>query len=179
MTNEEIVLDRLNNRWLGKSPIQFKPQLLFYTYFCSSEKEKESAQKRFEKSFDKDIEDLKSKITIEDRVIKILEMWGYQTYIKNRFQCKASSRRSAPDIWRIYRNYFGEIDIFSIMRVLYELSIVDRKLSTTKCNNVRKQVFWIPSMEGGNLYQELNSISELGVNIREWKNIGLKEEDDE
>ena len=107
-------------------------------------------------------------------------MYQYPTYsIKNRFQCKPNARRSAVDIWRIYKNYFGDIDIFSIMRALYELVYIDWVLSTIRCCTVRKQVFWIPAMEGfyGRIIKD-NLNSELGVNIKEWKNIGLEEREE-
>ena len=174
MTNEEIVLERLKNPFLGKYPIHFDAtNNLYYFHYVNS-------LDNYKQMLKDDIDILKSETSVKDRVYKILSMYRYPTYsIKNRFQCKPNARRSTADIWRIYKNYFGDTDIFSIMRALYELVYIDRKLSTIKCCTVRKQVFWIPEMEGyGRTIRDyLNS--ELGVNLKEWENIGLKEVDDE
>jgi hypothetical protein len=175
MTNEEIVLKKLENPFLGKHPIYYKASEMYSLGWFGLSKE------NYEMNLKKDLEDLESKPDVKSRVGKILSMYDYPTYsVKNKFQCQPKARRSAVDIWRIYKNYFGEIDIFSIMRTLYEIVFVDKTVSTIKCPTVRRQVFWLPKMERWHDRQiEIYSISELGVNIKEWENIGLKESDAE
>lgn len=175
MTSEEIVLKRLKNPSLGKYPIHYKATADYGLCWFGLSLE------NYEMNLKTDLDDLQSKTTVKDRVNKILTMYNYSTYsIKNRFQCKPKSRRSVVDIWRIYKNYFEDIDIFPIMRTLYELVYIDRTLSTIKCSTVRKQVFWFPNMEHSeHIYIGNCQNSELRIKIRYWKNIGLNEGDDD
>lgn len=174
MTNEEIVLDRLSR--LAVSPLHFDLGTGYYYGDAMITR----------KGLEHDIENLKSKISIEERVLEILSLYRYPTYEQNKsFQCKSRARRSVQDIWRIYKNYFGDIDIFPIMRALYTLSKgVNKKLNSIHCCTVRKQVFWVHGMENSYYGDDIHTVtdrakSHLGVPLRQWRNIGLKEGDNE
>lgn len=166
MKNEEIVLDKLNNnRFLGKNPIHFDTGESRY-YWDSLEYE------RYKDRLEVDINALKGFTEILDRVRKITKM-HYNTYHENgRFQCNSSARRSTVDIWRIYKYYFGDIDLFSIMRALYQL-VVDEDLNTYRCPDIRKRVYWRDSY---GRVKNLDVKAELGVPLSEWENIGLNNE---
>lgn len=162
MTNEEIVLSKLNNnRFLGNKPIHFDIEKNGYWF---SEIDKQSYVNEFKRKIDV----LKSQTSIVDRVRKITHM-SYNTYHENgKYQCRAGARRSTCDIWRIYKYYFGDIDIFSIMRALYKL-VYDGELNTYRCPDVRKRVYWHDSWRTRNLDEK----AELGIPMTEWKDIGL------
>lgn len=150
MTNEEIVLKRLSKR--GRSPLRF------------------GGVNGISENITNMINHLKNKKSVYDRVYEILRLSRYlQTYDShNKFQCYGSARRSAQDIWRIYKYYFGDIDIFAIMRVLYYL-VHEENLSCTRCCTINKLVFYF---ENYKLVQE-NLKGDLGVPLKFWKNIGL------
>lgn len=163
MTNEEIVLKRMEIK--TKSPIHF-------------------GIPKYENWWDKDYffqermllerseDDLK---IIDDEYSRVFELIRiankYSTYHSNgKFQCHAGSNRSAQDIYRLYENYFGNADIFNIMRQLYKIAIIDKKVSTFRCCTVRKQVFFFDTYP---LITETWWKADLGVPLREWENIGL------
>jgi hypothetical protein len=162
MTNEEIVLKRLERK--AKTPLHFK-EPRGYDYWLNEQFV--SAKIRFTK----EINELKETKTVEDRVYAIFKVGNHTPTVKgNVTQCHAGANRSAQDIWRIYKYYFGGIDIFSIMRALYQLSVVYRKLNGFRCSTVQKQVFWLSNM-GGDL--ETNDKADLGVALKNWEKIGL------
>jgi hypothetical protein len=164
MTNEETVLSRIeNNRFLGKSKLHFvEPEKESYYW----EPEYKLEMERFNERLSR----LKSASTVKDRVFAIISM-RFKTYDeRNRYQCRSGARRSTLDIWRIYKYYFDEVDVFTIMRALYELTIGERMVSTYRCPTVRKRVFWL-YREYGNIDRTVKA--ELGVSIDEWQNIGL------
>lgn len=164
MTNEEIVLKRMEKK--AKSPLHFGLQ---ERYMYWNDYEYRNAKSNFNAA----INLIKQAKTVKDKVYAII-LAGYKarTYKNNSCQCKTGANRSAQDIYRIYKYYFPDenIDIFSIMRALYQLSIVDGKLGTYRCPTVRKQVFWIREY-WGNL--EYHNKADLGVPLKEWENIGL------
>lgn len=164
MTNEEIVLSKLNgNRFLGKNPLHFDVQPENQIFYFSHQ-DYENYKKNFEGALDK----LKSLTEPIDRVRQITLM-KYNTYhFNNRFQCYGHARRSTCDIWRIYKYYFGDVDIFTIMRALYQL-VVSEDLNTFRCPDIRKRVYWRESYGEKNIHVA----AELGVPLSEWKNIGL------
>jgi hypothetical protein len=149
MTNEEKVLDKINNnRWFGKSPLYFRT----FT----------------------DIEnaDLHSINDITERVYKIFTISKYSATLdsRGRYQCCGGANRSTGDVWRIYKYYFGDIDIFTIMRALYKL-VSDSRLGTFRCSTVRKRVFWL--INGTYTCRNFDDPAEFGVPLRDWKDIGL------
>lgn len=166
MTNEEIVLYRLSKKAL--SPLHFvEPNKGDYCYYNNYDNDL--------KLFKLNMESLKNGSTkVIDRVYTLITLGNkYRTYTKyNKFQCNRGARRSAQDLLRLYINYFGEIDIFSIMRVLYKLSVVERRLNSYRCPNVRKQVFWIRDYN----CLETNHKADLGVPLKDWQEIGLNNE---
>jgi hypothetical protein len=166
MTNEQIVMDRWNsNRFLGKSAVEFRITRNRYyldEYFS-----------RVKIEFEQRIEALKKIENIVDRVNEILQISrSYPTYFAgtNRFQCRSGARRSTIDVWRIYKNYFDEVDLFTIMRALFIL-VNDKDLNTFRCPNIRKRVFWFDLYGGKDYYVR----AELGVPLSEWKDIGLNQ----
>lgn len=168
MTNEEIVLEKLNNnKFLGKSPIHFDAIITSDSWWTETEKS------FYLETFNKKIQGLKSLESVLDRVREIINISkGYRTYNRyNNFQCYAGARRSTTDIWRIYKYYFGEIDIFSIMRALYQL-VTKEDLRTYRCSTIRKRVFWKERWGA----KDLNVKAELGVPLSEWENIGINYE---
>ncbi len=168
MNNEEIVLKRLENKAQGE--LHFKETINKDDYCTCSD-----CIYRYNEAVNliKNMKtNLASKTTVKDRVYEIMLIGRKVITLnsRNRFQCKRGANRSAQDIWRIYRYYFGDIDIFSIMRALYQLSKVDRKLNGYRCPNVRKQVFWLVG-NGGQL--EDHKKADLGVALKDWKDIGI------
>lgn len=155
MTNEEIVKEKLEK--LPSSPIYFQADWNRITF-----------QNR--------IRDLRESKSVRDRIAKIMELSvEYESYIGNRFQCGRGRRRSAHDIWRIYENYFGETDIFVIMRELYNLTVKEKLFNTIRCSTICKRVFWYKSRDVFSVREyEPWAKAELGVKFTEWKNIGLK-----
>lgn len=163
MTNEEIVLNRLESK--AKSLLHFKEPDRF-TYYYESDF---TARKN---EFDELIKSMDGVETVKDRVYLLFQLGkNARTFRKNTLQCRIGANRSAQDIWRLYRYYFGEVDIFSIMRALYELSITDKKLGSYRCPTVRKQVFWLDNFP----IPETHSKADLGVPLSEWKDIGLNQ----
>lgn len=164
MTNEQLVLNYLDKKWTGKSPLHFKE---FERSAFGSLIDWNNYKNRIDNCM-RVLNDENS--SVKDRVSAIIDHRG-QTYDnRNRYQCHANARRSVVDIWRIYKYYCGDIDIFSIMRVLYEITITT-KLSTYRCPNVRKRVFWNDTFSL-NGYKDLDVEAETGVPLTEWKNIG-------
>lgn len=164
MTNEQRVMENWNrNRFLGKSAVEFRVSNNYTGDYGN----------RLNLELKERIEALKKIDNIVDRVNKILLISRhYSTYIvgTSRFQCRPGARRSTVDIWRIYKNYFEEVDIFTIMRALYVL-VNDRNLNTIRCSTVRKRVFWYDSYNNKDFYIR----AELGVPLSEWKEIGLNQ----
>lgn len=164
LTDEERVLKRLKN--MAKSTLRFKEpviqdygELLRVDYNIALE------------VFHEDMKHLMSCKTVKSRVLAIFEMCSdNSTYQNNKFQCKGGARRSAHDIWRIYRNYFGEIDIFPIMRAMYDLTYNENKLGCHFCGYVRKQVFWL----GGGIINDDYLRADIGVAFKNWEKIGLE-----
>jgi hypothetical protein len=167
MTNEQVVLDKINNnRFLGKSKLHFvEPSNEDYYFRFEYENELRKYNER--------LAGLKSTSTVKDRVNAIIN-FKFKTYDeRNRYQCHANARRSTLDIWRIYKYYFDEVDVFTIMRALYELTIKERLVSTYRCSTVRKRVFW-PYRDYGWIDKYVGA--ELGIGIDEWERIGLDNE---
>jgi hypothetical protein len=166
MTNEQIVMERWNNnRFLGKTSVEFRVTRDVYFY--------EEQFNRVKLELDTRIESLKKIENIVDRVNEILIISrSYPTYFTgtNRYQCKAGARMSTIDIWRIYKNYFEEVDIFTIMRALFVL-VETTNLNTFRCCTVRKRVFWFENWAEKNY----DVRAELGVPLIEWKDIGLNQ----
>jgi hypothetical protein len=119
-----------------------------------------------------DVKRLKDQASLGDKVLKIMEMaQEYATYDENnKFQCRSEANRSAVDIWRIYNNYFRSITLFSIMRILYRLTVEDSDLETLFCQDINKQVFCCGDYID---YDSVFIINELGVRFAEWRTIGL------
>jgi hypothetical protein len=171
MTGEEIVLNRMKKK--AKSPLHFKePAYENYRYYYDSREyfNRQMAKWQMAK-FNECKSNLEKAITVHDRVNEILLFsHSFPTYSnRNRLQCNQGARRSAQDIWRTYIYYFGDIDIFSIMRELYKLAIREKKFSTFRCCTVRKQVFWY---ERNPSCFEVYNKADLGVPLKEWENIG-------
>jgi len=174
MTNEEIVLTRLKK--VAQSPIYFKRMggILEYTGGCTCD----TCAKMYEKylqDYDFFYEKMVNSSSVYDRVWNIIVLtYKTPTFCRNRKQCRKGANRSVQDIWRIYKNYFEDIDIFSIMRVMYQLSVVERKLGTYRCPAVRKRVFWKNNFD--RLDININTKADLGVALKDWKYIGLNNE---
>lgn len=160
MTNEEIVLDsikfKVKNRKL--SPLKFKN---YSPYF---------------NDFDRCISILKNLESKEDRILEIVKLaslfFGTVYYKGESYQCRIGARRSVLDIMRIYKFYFEDIELFTVMRILNEL-VKKEKISTMRCWTVRKQVFWIDH----GYYSAQNNYSgyentELGIKFKDWETIG-------
>jgi hypothetical protein len=167
MTNEELVLSRINNNcWIGKSKLHFKePERSQYYYGWDYEENKTK--------YATNIKLLNSAKTVEDRIMAIINL-GARTYDeRNRYQCRSGARRSTVDLWRIYKYYYDEnVDIFTIMRALYKL-VTDSKLSTYRCPTVRKRVFWRFNEYP---HKDLYVSAEIGLPMTEWEHIGENKE---
>jgi hypothetical protein len=163
MSNEEIVQERLEKH--STAPLKFgEPRREDYYW-------DNDYIGRVDK-FNKDLEILKNQNSVIERVKYIIKI-GENTYHMNgRYQCHAYANRSARDIYRIYIYYFGEIDIFSILRALYKLAVEERYIQTYRCPTVRKQVFWLYERFASKAL-EIDNKADLGVPVREWKDIGL------
>ena len=160
MTNEEIVLSNINNRTKNMRFMFLHPRKDNYPFGRIHEEQLEK--------YNNFIKDLKSTADIKSRVHKII-IYGKATFYETgRLQCKSGARRSTLDIWKIYKFYFGDIDIFSIMRVLYDL-VKNGNVNTYRCPNIRKRVYWIDIWK----YKDYDVLAELGVALKEWENIGL------
>lgn len=165
MTNEEIVLNKLSSGRLGKTPLKFSiPSRENYNYFD------DTFYDNFKFRFDEEIKDFMELKGVNNRILGIIKLSEhYRTYYENgRFQCSANSRRSTVDIWRIYKYYFGDIDIFSIMRALYYV-VKCKNVNTYRCPDIRKRVFW----KDDYIEKDVIPAAELGVPFKEWENIGL------
>jgi hypothetical protein len=89
----------------------------------------------------------------------------------NRKQCRYGARRSAGDIYRIAKYYDPDIDVFSVMRILYSMA-TSNKVSSGYCSTIHKRVFYYS--EYGILYLSGACITdELSLLFKNWKNIGL------
>lgn len=162
MTNEEIVLSNINTRTKNMRFKFLPPNRVDYFDGRSYEGQLEL--------YNDFIKDLKETPDVKSRVYKIMK-YGRTTYYETgRYQCHSGARRSTLDIWKIYKFYFGDIDVFSIMRVLYELVKTDPDLNTYRCPNIRKRVFWFYS--GYFKEKDMNVRAELGVPMSEWEHIG-------
>lgn len=169
MTNEEIILNKIaTNNKLGSLPIMFRSGIPKKSLFYYNMDYIAMVEQQYEKDMKK-LETLKDNGNVLDRVNEITLIKSPTYYTNGRFQCHGAARRSTIDIWRLYKYYFGDIDIFSIMRALFEL-VLNHKLNTYRCPDIRKRVFWRDSY--GNTV-DLQTPAELGVPFSEWKNIGL------
>jgi hypothetical protein len=160
MTNEEIVMDSMKNKIKNRrlSALSFRKGI-FLT----------------DAEFSDCIDKLKAIESPKERVFEIARL-AYKSlgtvYYKNRhFQCKGGARRSASDIMRIYNYYFDEIDLFTVMNILYKL-VSDRRLSTRKCPDVHRQVFWIEDYYNHNYSDGNYEYTEFNIYFSDWKNIG-------
>jgi hypothetical protein len=88
----------------------------------------------------------------------------------NRKQCRDGARRSAGDIYRIAKYYDPDIDIFSVMRILYNMATSD-KVSSGYCSTIHKRVFH--RSEYGIYLSGTCITDELSLVLKNWKNIGL------
>lgn len=163
MTNEEIILEKISSVRVGKTPLKFS--IGSRDDYWSLQQYQASTEHLEEKiKYLKSIKDITMRV---DEIIDLAE--SYKTYTEDgKFQCGACCRRSTVDIWRIYVHYFGETDIFSVMRALYDL-VMDNDLNTYRCPDIQKRVFWY---DEDNSEADLDVKAELGVEIREWKEIG-------
>lgn len=161
MTNEEIVLSNISER---KSRYRFLFKLMDRRYFCCDMHYKEAVD-----SFQYDVDKVKNATTIEDRVLAILKCGKSTFFESGGYQCKSGARRSTLDIWAIYKYYFGQIDVFTIMRTLYKLVNTVPDLNTYRCPNIRKRVFWFYEYRPT---KDMDVKAELGVPMSEWEHIG-------
>ncbi len=166
MTNEEMVLDSIKYKVKNRKLSALR--LSFPTYFSIQ------GNLTMETSL---IDELKSQVSIEDRIYNIVKLssrtFGTVHYKSGSYQCKPSARRSALDIMRIYKFYFEDIDLFTVMRTLYKL-VEDRKLSTMKCPTIHKEVFWVQSSnwDGSSNWED----TELNIKFNSWRTIGENNE---
>lgn len=156
MTNEEIVLGSISNKikYRKLSALKFRDDGRI--------------------NFNDDINHLKNLQSIDDRVYEIVCLCRrYITihYKGENFQCRSGANRSAVDIMCIYKFYFGDIDLFTILRTLYRL-VSERRISTLKCSDIHKQVFWKRGL--GDNYSMYYETTEFGIKFDEWMNIGLE-----
>ncbi len=161
LTKEQIVLKNMEKA--AKSPLRFGVMDMYY--FPQSQV-----------SLEEEIKELKQKTTLYDRIHLILWIAGrYGTYDEhNRKQCHGGARRSLFDIKRIYEYYFGEVNVFDIMRVLYQLAVKEKKIYTMSCWTTQKLVFWTHRNDGGT-ERRITAKREVGVPVKDWENIGLTE----
>jgi len=120
MTNEEIIKNRMAKKPKGK--LHFK---------------------NGDVSFIALVRELRRTVNPQQRILKILGIGDrYITNNKyNNYQCRSGANRSLEDICRLYNYYFGDYDIFEIMRSLHKL-VRDKNLATDVCSVIKKQVFW-------------------------------------
>jgi hypothetical protein len=120
-------------------------------------------------SVERKVDYLKTRKTVEQKVFEILVMCDdFDTFDKNnKQQCERGANRSTGDIWRLYNNYFRPVTIFTIMRALWELVVIEGDVETLYCHDIDKQVFYL-----GSDAQDVFEINELGVRFAEWRLIG-------
>ena len=166
MNNVDIVLDKLSR--INISPLHFNVSKLQYPWWMENHYKRELRELVYK------VQKLKEIKYIHSRVYQIISLCeNYNTYHpNNRFQCNAGRNRSALDIYRIYKYYFDD-DIFGVLRALYKITAEKRDISTHRCSDVRKQVFFIDRCPP--IIREIDENSGLGVTMRNWENIGLGE----
>lgn len=157
MTNEEVIMARFAKKAKGD------------LHFRSNDWKGDN--------FLRNVRELRATKSVKDRVLKILLLAEiFNTNNKyNRFQCRFGANRSVEDICRLYHYYFGEFDLFEIMRSLYAL-VKDNKVATDRCTVIFKQVFWI----NDDSYREwehndINVKADWGVPFKDWNKLGIKE----
>lgn len=168
LSNKEKVLHKLStNKFLGKTPIRFRPPNRF-DYFSTYHYDQDV------RNFENVIDKLKAHTDVVSRVFNIIETSRHhatQYPNNNRFQCRGGARRTACDIWRLYKYYFDEnVDIFTIMRALHAV-VMEYSVNTYRCPDIRRRVFWVD----GYTVKDFEAKAELGVPFSEWKTIGLEE----
>jgi hypothetical protein len=153
----QIVLKKIRNQDLSK--------LHFVETNCFNQVDEDQYE------IERGVEELKRELSIKNKIIKILELVeDYDTFDKNnKFQCDKGANRSAVDIWRIYNYYFRPVSLFTIMRALYELVVVDNDIETLFCHDIKKQVFFLGS---DSEFESVFIMNELGVRLAEWRTIG-------
>lgn len=98
-------------------------------------------------------------------------------FVTNRKQCRRGALRSAQDLWRLYKYHFNkDMDLFSIMRAVYELLCTDKLISGHYCSVVRKFVFWTNRMGDGGHFYDYASLGDLGVPFKQWNNFEISQE---
>jgi hypothetical protein len=91
------------------------------------------------------------------------------TSLSGRKQCRYGARRSAQDLWRLYKYYVDpEIEIFPIMKAIHSLVYDLKKISGQYCNVVRKTVFWTSSY---GLFLNRQDSGDLGIVFEEWDSL--------
>lgn len=167
----------LKRKYVGKSDLFFVCDPTGSRFFTS--RRKKITEYTFEqriKEFEDRI-DIDSKInTVEDRVLFLLFMCeNYETASRSSYpQCRMGARRSANDLFRLYKHYFTDdssIEVIDIMRALYKL-VSNDSIGGQYCGNVRKMVFWYG---GETVYDD--DISEFGVGFEDWGNLYRKDKE--
>jgi hypothetical protein len=148
------------------SPIRFQTRWTEYNFEYSGGRYEQKAVIRKLSDFAELLK--KDDRTVAQKVFDLMKVSSSvpTAYAKNGSrQCRAGASRSALDLWRLYRFYFGDIKFREILNALYHLNEEAGDISTQFCGTVHKRVFWIG--DGDNYDREY--MDEFGLKFPEWQ----------
>lgn len=101
---------------------------------------------------------------------------AYSSYCDGDYDCASGKMRSALDIWRHIKYYYPTIEIFDVMKALYELNH-NKDIYGHFCTDVGRRVFKLEYSSGGdhvqiNMYPYANRyFDEFELQWADWENI--------
>ena len=111
---------------------------------------------------------LNDSISLKQLIRNILHLskkyWSYSTYTET----SPMRKRSSIDLLRHIKSTRPEVDIYSIMRILYELES-EHLIRQNFCYTVERRVF--TSINSRSYWEGYNKYDEYGLQFDEWENI--------